>query len=379
MPITTAQHELLQSFFGCEGCYFEALSELSTVDLGTKVLYLERAIEQDCQTFLKSLDKLYPIDPTESQKKECIDLIIPLKLINDLFYNNEIKLDDYGVKKAHLYYFGKLGQVDSKSLSAEVEALTNFNIKTLVDDREKEVAQQKNSRINAENNISRNTHWRKERDLPQNQLDILGMLNNFLTEQQYQSLTDEVQSIIAENTNALLDLLQNHGFTFANLQRLTTEEISELFRFLPSFSRLVKSAYFSREGILALDKNIRSELFQNSHHVLQLLDTTKVLPSRLLSLEPPLRKELYNNLSRIKLLTREANIPLFDLLALKQEVRTELFKQAHKVTASVKKQKGDLNQLLFFHPSKDALRFLAASNTSSVPKDQLLPCYRFNH
>ena len=65
--LANAQLELVDSLIGREGCYFEVIKEFQGVSLGTKVLYLERAITQENDTFLESLDKLYT--PGVSEKK----------------------------------------------------------------------------------------------------------------------------------------------------------------------------------------------------------------------------------------------------------------------------------------------------------------------
>lgn len=48
MP-TYAQQEFLNTLIGKEGIYFETVRNDEVFDLGTKILYLERAITQDCK------------------------------------------------------------------------------------------------------------------------------------------------------------------------------------------------------------------------------------------------------------------------------------------------------------------------------------------
>ena len=50
--LNTPQQELLDNLIAENGCYFETIKEYSAFDLGIKVLYLERAISQNCNTFL---------------------------------------------------------------------------------------------------------------------------------------------------------------------------------------------------------------------------------------------------------------------------------------------------------------------------------------
>ena len=90
MPNPT-QRELLDSFIAEEGIYFTTIPEDEVFNLGTKILYLERAISQNCQDFLQSLDKLYAPDLDGEAKTANIEFIRALKLINDCCFNNQVK------------------------------------------------------------------------------------------------------------------------------------------------------------------------------------------------------------------------------------------------------------------------------------------------
>jgi hypothetical protein len=103
-----------------DGSIYTIIKNSNVIDLGTKLLYLKRAIKQDCYTFITSLDKLYrsiaeekersefaiktvkkyadisgyPIQLHESHYacinkwKEMINIITALKIINDMCFNN---------------------------------------------------------------------------------------------------------------------------------------------------------------------------------------------------------------------------------------------------------------------------------------------------
>src|SRR5580692_3362811 len=105
--LTRAQKELLDSFFGREGFYLETIRENDDVNLGTKLLYLERAVNEPPQIYLESLKKLC-LTP---EKASTIELIRALKVINDLYFNNLIKY--YGIKNAVDHFFHGLGQIES--------------------------------------------------------------------------------------------------------------------------------------------------------------------------------------------------------------------------------------------------------------------------
>ena len=79
--INKAQFELMESFFSSTGSSIEIIQEDVDTDIGTKVLYMKRALILIPEDFLKSLNKLY------DRKKDNIETIRALKLINDLYFN----------------------------------------------------------------------------------------------------------------------------------------------------------------------------------------------------------------------------------------------------------------------------------------------------
>ena len=58
MP-NNSQKALLDSLIAIDGSHFETIRDNKAFNLGTKILYLERAIDQPCATFNESLNKLY--------------------------------------------------------------------------------------------------------------------------------------------------------------------------------------------------------------------------------------------------------------------------------------------------------------------------------
>lgn len=169
MP-NSAQQELLDSFIADEGIYFQTIIDDEAFNLGTKILYLKRAISQDCQTFNQALDKLYNPDLVDGPKKANIEFIRALKLINDLCFNNEVKYGQYGTRLALTHYFGSLGAVDASGLQTAVEEIINARITALSDSHEETITEQKQARQTAETGIHRQTGWRTELDLPSAQL-----------------------------------------------------------------------------------------------------------------------------------------------------------------------------------------------------------------
>jgi len=155
-------------------CYETAI-ESDGPDLGTKLLYLKRAIEEKDDTFLISLDKLY------SSHLNSIPIIQALKSINDLYFDNHINFGDYGPNRqegparvprtAHWQYFRNFGTVN-------LEACQRF-IKQFIGEHEDKcllsplneppapgVGSEQFQRIHEEKYyIQRNPDWRLQLDL----------------------------------------------------------------------------------------------------------------------------------------------------------------------------------------------------------------------
>jgi len=169
MPNST-QRALLDSFIGEEGIYFETIRDDEAFNLGTKVLYLERAISQNCQTFLQSLDKLYNPSLNGAAKIANLEFIRALKLINDFCFNNQVKYGQFGTREALTHYFRSLGDVDANDFQITMIEIIGGGIATLRQDHEAEIAAQATVRATEEEGIVRQTGWRGEVDLPQDQL-----------------------------------------------------------------------------------------------------------------------------------------------------------------------------------------------------------------
>ena len=169
MPNPT-QYTVLKDFLGDNGIYFETVIEYAGLDLGTKVSYLQRAINEDCQTFLQSLDRLYQPELIGDAKIANLELIRALKVINDFCFNNEVRYSVYGDRPALMHYFGALGPIVPADFQAAVQEIIGACLRTLHQDHEGEVEAQKAARERAEAGIVRQTDWRRELDLPLAQL-----------------------------------------------------------------------------------------------------------------------------------------------------------------------------------------------------------------
>ena len=167
--LNKSQLQLLQSFIGPSGFYIETIKDDTGFNMETKVLYLERAISQDCQIFLQSLDKLYNPALTGQAKTDHLNFIRALKFINDACFNNEVNYGYFGNRKALSHYFGSLGDIDTIAFQVATRKAVNDSV-VVLQSNQKEITAQKAEWIMHEQATTNQTGWRRELDLPQAQL-----------------------------------------------------------------------------------------------------------------------------------------------------------------------------------------------------------------
>lgn len=198
-PLSKTQREILAQLLaptGHElnpegGDLITVIQESKKPDLGTRLLYLERAMTKSPTEFNATLDKLYSPTLTEEEQKEQIDLFHCYKFINSLCCNGEMKYEfeapsiqitgfetlppqsrseDISVIK---HIFGRLGDtVNEEYITAEAKKMvetTIHNLKEKNKEHEKEIANQKEARLIAEEKIIPQSEWRNLLDLPNSQ------------------------------------------------------------------------------------------------------------------------------------------------------------------------------------------------------------------
>lgn len=166
--LNETQKFLLVSLIAKDGNSIETILDNVTFDRGTKIVYLTRAITQDYQTFHTYLDKLYDPKLVDQEKEKNIDFIRQLKLINDLCFNNKVKYRSK-ITPALTHYFAALGPVDPKAFKQLIQEIINERIAELSKSNS-DVETQKQQREAVEKNSVSQTGWRKQLDLPENQL-----------------------------------------------------------------------------------------------------------------------------------------------------------------------------------------------------------------
>ncbi len=167
--INNTQLELLESFMGPDGFLIETIMDNPQFDIGTKTLYLARAVRKNCHAYLLDLDKLYDENLKDEAQSNLLELIQSLKRINDLCFNNDIKTGDFGLSKALIYTFSRLGAVNPSEFHLKIVEMIHAKIEELMKTDGQEIKSQQKARRTLEKSIWGPIQWRKTLDLPAEQ------------------------------------------------------------------------------------------------------------------------------------------------------------------------------------------------------------------
>lgn len=209
--LTPSQLNVLKSYFGPEGNFSLTILEDKTLDAATKIIYLQRALEEPLHLFLASLDKLYNADLEGTEKQNHLELIRCFKLINDLKFNHEIHFGVYGLKFARDHFFNMLGELETKSFEKMLSRMVKkLKGRIALEDDPTLIRQNCRARLRFEYDIPPNIEWRSELVLPRGQqvfpksrcsafcIDLFNaiskfcwLLSPFMFLYQYQDFTDE--------------------------------------------------------------------------------------------------------------------------------------------------------------------------------------------
>jgi hypothetical protein len=89
MIITPDQRQLMEDMLGIDGYVMSVVTTALELNRASKIKYLQRAIRQPGASFNLTLDEVNGLYPAKCAER--LDIIRSLKLINDLYHNNEAK------------------------------------------------------------------------------------------------------------------------------------------------------------------------------------------------------------------------------------------------------------------------------------------------
>jgi hypothetical protein len=168
-----------------DGIFFAPIKEAKMLNLGTKLLYLERAITEDCYEFITSLDKLYKEFVDDNEKMEMIKVIIALKKINNMCFNNTEIYPDKSrptVKLIGPCLSGMLSdlrseyqplKIDPTVIQQHIQSIIKNNILLMKKRAPKKARRQIQERSKLEATIQPDTKWRTFIELPEDQLTFI--------------------------------------------------------------------------------------------------------------------------------------------------------------------------------------------------------------
>jgi len=286
--INPAQFCLLESFVGTEGILTNSILENDYFDLGTKVLYLKRAISKDRHSFLLALDKLYIDDADDKIRASRIDFIRVLKQVNDLCFNNEIKLDESREEKALFYTFKQLGEVIPHEFHLAIVKIIESRIEELLKKFSSNISIQRVQRRLDEKSIKGDPKWRYIIDLPLEQRsspqENFGIFRPRKTSD-YQINDDQEKFLLAQHI-----IIKDISVPIVKLLGITDRNFHEGMQILHRIGSLIFFGHFAIEDIFNLQMNLIINLVNFVDDVIFLIVETGIPFSELKALDEETRK-----------------------------------------------------------------------------------------
>lgn len=221
------QKKLLNVFLGKKGLIFAAIERDSSLNSGIKILYLRRAMTQDCHEFNSSLDKLY--------RSTNIEFIRMLKMINDLYFNNEIKIPKNEVKRALHHFFGLLGDVNIDTFQAIIKNKVLARMTQIQGVMPSAIlGEQQENWLKMESTARMSYLWRQELNLPLKQQVVSTSVPVFIAPSTFFRPSISLENIIKLarkinfSTDELLHLFQTNSARY--------RQISYLYKYIRNFN-----------------------------------------------------------------------------------------------------------------------------------------------
>ena len=104
-------------------------------------------------------------------------------------------------------------------------------------------------------------------------VDVIQVLNEALTGEEYQQLSAELRQVVAGNADATRRLIQEFGATFAAIQVLSEDGFRRLVQNLYAIEQLVNSVHVPFNDILALDEGMRALVLEKHYAIEQLVNS----------------------------------------------------------------------------------------------------------
>ncbi len=324
--ISKQQHDFLEEMLGSDGLYSSTIKESDLINRGTKVLYLNWATSLACQAFNVKLDRLYQSGLVGMQDESNLGLIRSFKFINNIYFNNEVKFGEHGIRDAVDHWFGRLGgKVDLADMRMALNSMVRNITNELKDGFTTELSEEIKARELEDEQITRQAGWRRTLDLPLAQL--VGPpteLNDVLTLEQYDQLPVEHREVIEFKPTQIKFLIQRQGLTFKQLVSLNIKNL-ELLVGYPFGIEVLLQKNILMSKILELDEQQLFNLLAYSH-VTRLLLESNLSFNALITLPTPVLFLLTLHLDNFKILIN-LNVPISDILQFEEQKLSILLKR----------------------------------------------------
>jgi hypothetical protein len=320
--MNAAQLAVLDSFIGSNGIYILEILESELIDKGTKIIYLQRALTCDCFTFNEWISKLIPLTNMTKWRT----LAEAFKFINDIYNNNEVTYDEYGVYRAHGHYFKNLGDIDINALQSAVRSHIDQAVSTIYADDKQSLEIQMQARLDNEQHLPVNPYW-------------FGLVSStteqaseWITSQpEFLSLPYAIKELLVSNC-LHARLLFDAGLTFNQCQTIPPARLVVLLRNSLDIKLISKNGNppISFAPLIDIDITLLQEFINNSLIYMLIIHRYSIQLNELISLEKEHREVLagYASSSSLPYLILKLPCSMIEFCKLAKPIRDAMEKES---------------------------------------------------
>ena len=119
--ISTIENKVQEKLLcGCIEDFCETIEAYEAIDIGTRLLFLQRAISLDFTKFNLFLDLLHVPNLFAVDEQPYRDFLFSLKSINNLCFNNKVQYEEFGIRYALPHYLKNTGKFNQSIIKTFV-------------------------------------------------------------------------------------------------------------------------------------------------------------------------------------------------------------------------------------------------------------------
>lgn len=278
--LTVSQQKFLEALIGPLGQITKAIKSFPGCHQSTKLLYFKRAVYQQGETFLNSIDKLFHPNLSEHEFQNLLEFVQMLKLLNDLCFNNLIDYQEQQSYPALLCYFGN-ESVDSEEIQRTIQAMVGKRSTEILSQLPISIFLEIQIRKLLEKEIQQNMEWRAYSNLPGSQRPLLDSRpRNIINPHLYTNSQDVANSV-------------EEFEKYANLSQIDLSTRIQILKNFEDFRSLLR-AQIQLKDFLCFSTHERQYMLNKAKIIILFLNSMNLYPKQFMKM-PFAKKEFFLN------------------------------------------------------------------------------------